>query len=280
MAGKVVAGGKFEARPLPRGKNIALGKISADLSKLAAPAQYRLVVELHAGAAFRNEWKFWVYPAEAEASVPEGLLVTSSWPEAEAKLAAGGRVLFLPAASSLDANSPKVSTVPIFWNHLMNPNGTTFMGLYVDHKHPALAGFPTEANCDWQWVDLFNDTHALDLTAFPAEFQPIVQSIDDWNRSLKLALLYECAVGAGRLMVCSLDVGEQSGRPGTASLRRSILSYMDSARFAPGAVVAAEVLRAQYQNPHAAPAAPAQPKEPSSPDLVDPGQIRRKPGGA
>jgi hypothetical protein len=52
---------------------------------------------------------------------------------------------------------------------------------------------------------------------------------------------------------------------------------MQSSQFHPGTAVTAEVLRAQYQNPHAAPSAPAQPAQPNSPDLVDPGQIRRPP---
>src|ERR1019366_8074948 len=49
-AGKVVANGSWPARAIPRGKGIAVGKVSVDLSKLPAPAQYKLVVELHGGA--------------------------------------------------------------------------------------------------------------------------------------------------------------------------------------------------------------------------------------
>jgi beta-galactosidase len=282
-AGKQLMGGQFETRTVPRGKNIALGTISQAMAALPAPAQYKLVVQLHGATTFRNEWNFWLYPAQADGVVPESVHVTSSWPDAESKLATGARVLFLPQASSLDLNNPKVSTVPIFWNHLMNPNGTTFMGLCVDARHPALASFPSEANCDWQWVDLFNDTHALDVRSLPLNLDPIVQSIDDWNRSLKLALLYECAVGSGKLMVSSLDLGlgvsPATGklRPGTLSLRHSIVSYMASSEFRPAVAVSAATLREQYQDPHAAPSTPAQPAQPNSPDLVDPGQIRRPP---
>ena len=276
-AGKIVASGTFPAREIPRGKNIPLGSITADLSKLSAPAQYKLAVELHGATTFRNEWNFWLYPAEVDLVIPDGFINTSSWPEAESHLASGGKVLFVPKAADLDSSNPKFSTVPIFWNHLMNPNGTTMLGLWNDVKHPALAGFPTESNCDWQWIDLAGDARSLNLDSLPAGLEPIIQPIDDWNRNWKLGMLYECRVGAGRLMVCSLD--PQSSRPGALSLRRSILDYMASPAFNPRVEVAAADLRKLWvsQRPGYVDPGANQPVAPSSPDLVDPGQIRRKP---
>ena len=276
-AGKIVASGAFPAREIPRGKNIPLGSITADLSKLSAPAQYKLAVELHGATTFRNEWNFWLYPAEVDLVIPDGFINTSSWPEAESHLASGGKVLFVPKAADLDSSNPKFSTVPIFWNHLMNPNGTTMLGLWNDAKHPALAGFPTESNCDWQWIDLAGDARSLNLDSLPAGLEPIIQPIDDWNRNWKLGMLYECRVGAGRLMVCSLD--PQSSRPGALSLRRSILDYMASPAFNPRVEVAAADLRKLWvsQRPGYVDPGANQPVAPSSPDLVDPGQIRRKP---
>jgi beta-galactosidase len=281
-AGKVVASGSWGARTIERGKNIPLGVVSVELSRLVALAQYRLVVEVGGAAKFRNEWNFWVYPAKVEAAkvdraAPESLTITSSWPEAEAKLAAGGKVLFTPKTADLDSSDPKLSTVPIFWNHLMNPNGTTFLGLWNDAKHPALAGFPTESNCDWQWVDLFGDSRALNIDALPRALQPVVQVIDDWNRNLKLALLYECATGGGKLMVCALNLEHE--RPGAGALRRSIVEYMASEQFKPVVPVEVGELRKHWVSvtPRADPGA-HQPVAPSSPDLVDPGQIRRVPG--
>jgi hypothetical protein len=277
VAGKRIAGDNFPPLAIPRGKNISLGNVSVDLQRFDAPAQLRLVVEIQgdAKAVFRNSWNFWLYPAKLDSSAPVGVLVTSAWGEAESKLAAGGKVLFLPKAADLDATDPKLTTVPIFWNHLMNPNGTTFLGLLVDSKHPALVGFPTETNCDWQWVDLFSDTRAVNIDELPHTLEPIVQPIDDWNRNLRLAALYECSVGPGKLMVCSFDLDAR--RAGAPALRRSVLDYMASDRFRPVAAVPAEELRRQWAslNPHTV--VPKEKPAPSSPDLVDPGQIQRKP---
>ena len=275
--GKIVASGSWPARSIPRGKNIPLGTISADLSKLAAPARYTLVVELHGATVFRNEWNFWLYPAKVDDSIPRDVLITTSWHEAETRLANGGKVLFHPLAADLDSTNPKLSTVPIFWNHLMNPTGTTFLGLWNDAKHPALAGFPTEANCDWQWVDLAGDARALNLDTLPTTLQTIVQSIDDWNRNFKLGLLYECSIGRGKLMVCSIDLN--AVRKGVPSLRRSILDYMASDAFHPKVEIAVADLRKQWvsQRPGYIDPGANQPVQPTSPDLVDPGQIRRTP---
>lgn len=276
-AGKTIASGSWPARAVPRGKNIPLGTISADLSKLPAPARYTLSVELHGASTFRNEWNFWLYPAKIDAPVPSDVLIATSWPQAEARLAAGGKVLFLPQAADLDSTNPKLSTVPIFWNHLMNPNGTTFLGLWNDTKHPALTGFPTEANCDWQWIDLAGDARAMNLDTLPASLRPIVQPIDDWNRNWKLGLLYECSVGPGKLLVCSIDLN--TARAGAPSLRRSILDYMAGLRFQPTVAIAAADLRKQWVSLRPGYVDPGanQPVQPTSPDLVDPGQIRRTP---
>ena len=278
-AGKRVASGTLATRAIPRGKNIPLGAVSAELSHLHAPGAYRLVAELQTGvggSVLRNHWNFWLYPAKVDTSTPPEILVTTAWADAEQRLAAGGKVLFLPKATDLDATDPKLATVPIFWNRLMNPNGTWFLGLWNDTKHPALAGFPTEENCDWQWIDLLPIAHALNVDTLPRALQPIVQPIDDWNRNYKLAMLYECTVGSGHLMVCSFDL--DANRPGSPALRRSILDYMASSRFQPTTVISAADLRKQWAGatPHTQPRE-AQPPQPTSPDLVDPGQILRHP---
>lgn len=242
-AGAVVAKGDWPARAVPIGKNLPLGKVTADLSKLAAPRAYRLVVGLR-GTGFENDWKFWLYPAKVDDTIPQDVLITSAWPDAEARLAAGGKVLFQPSPQDLDSGDPKLSTVPMFWNRLMNPSGAWMLGLWCDTSHPALAGFPSESNCDWQWVDLIRDVRALNMDSLPPQLQPIVQPIDDWIRSTKFALVYECKVASGRLVVCSIDLA--GARPGASSLRRSLLDYMAGDRFQPAVAVSATDLKKQW----------------------------------
>jgi hypothetical protein len=278
--GRVVAKGVWAARDIPIGKNIPLGKVTADLSNLRAPGEYRLFVGLR-GTEFENDWNFWVYPARVDETTPGDVLITRDWPEAEARLASGGKVLFQPKLQDLDSDDPAISTVPIFWNRLMNPSGAWMLGLLCEAKHPSLAGFPTEANCDWQWVDLFREVHALNMDTLPRKLQPIVQPIDDWNRNCKFALLYECRVGDGRLVVSSLDLG--SGRPGAISLRRSVLDYMSGGRFQPAAAVSAGDLRKQWVSTRGGPetdSKAAQPNQPSAPEVDAPPGVQVPAAGA
>jgi hypothetical protein len=274
-AGKTAMSGALAPRPAPRGKGLALGTITADLSKLKAPAAYKLVLELK-GTPFHNEWPFWLYPASVQAATPAGVTVTASWDEAKAKLASGGKVLFLSGAPEKPSAELGMTTSPIFWNRLMNPSRTWMLGLWNDTGHGALKGFPTEANCDWQWVDLLPKTTAMNVDSLTHSLQPIVQPIDDWNRNIRMAMLFECAVGSGKLMVTSLDLSETgvASHAGGPSLRRSVLDYMASPQFKPSVQIAAAELDTWMAVRYFAPATVITP--PAAGDIVDPGQVKPK----
>ena len=241
--GKVVTRGRWAPRTIPLGKGTPLGTVAVDLSTLTAPAAYRLVVGLD-GTAIENDWKFWLYPAEVDTSTTADVLVTRSWAKAEDRLAAGGKVLYVPRPADLDWTSPPLDRVPIFWNRLMNPGWGRMLGLWCDADHPALAGFPTDKYCDWQWTEIVRGVRAVNLDRLPRELQPIVQPIDDWNRNYKLGLVFECRVGSGRLVVCAVDLDRSlETRPVARQLRRSLLDYMASDKFQPTVSVAADDLR-------------------------------------
>jgi hypothetical protein len=235
LNGKTAAQGDWPARDIPIGKNIPLGKVELDLAKIAAPMQYKLVVGLQ-GMKVENDWNFWVYPAEVDTTAPADVLVSSDWKEASAKLAAGGKVLFVPPVSSLDNTSPPLNNVPFFWNRLMNPSrtGEAMLGLLCQDKHPALAEFPTQGWCDWEWNELVRGVHAVNIEKAPKELTPIVQAIDDWSRNYKLGVVFECNVGSGRLMVCSIDlIKDVDHRASARQLRKSLLTYMAKDSFQP-----------------------------------------------
>jgi beta-galactosidase len=160
--------------------------------------------------------------------------MTSNWPDAKSALARGGKVLFTPAASSLDDTSPPLDRVPVFWNRLMNPKLGAMLGLWCDIQHPALAGFPTEAFCDLQWADIVRNVRAINIEKAPKQLRPIVSAIDDWNRNYKLGFLFECRVGDGRLLVCAADIQSDLGaRTVARQLQRSLCDYMETDKFQP-----------------------------------------------
>ncbi|HKG80217.1 MAG TPA: glycoside hydrolase family 2 TIM barrel-domain containing protein, partial [Pyrinomonadaceae bacterium] len=195
--------GEWGPRTIPIGKNFSLGKIAVDLSKFGAPGEYKLVVtvapesfftpvtrEIVAGPKvvkgvtyFENEWNFWVYPAsdpeeyvarQLTTTVEPGpclpvrdpdVLITSSWDEAEPKLAAGGRVLFVVRNADLAWNSPPLDSTPVFWNRLMTPAWGRMLGLWIDlkmeeTKSQAFMAFPSASHFDWQWGEIIQNVRA------------------------------------------------------------------------------------------------------------------------
>jgi beta-galactosidase len=243
LANEVVARGEFAVTNIPIGKNFPLGNVLADLSRLPAPAQYDLSVVIgqasHIPAGrfgvlppFINNWNFWLYPAQVSETTPPDVFVTSSWDDAEKKLSAGGKVLFLPRNTDLDWTSPPLARVPVFWNALMGPTWSRMLGLWCETNSPALAEFPTEPNCDWQWTELLRDKRAVNLDRLPKDLQPMVSAIDDWNRNCKLGLIFEAKIGPGKLLVCSIDLSGNLS-PVAQQLRRSLLDYMAGEKFQP-----------------------------------------------
>jgi hypothetical protein len=255
LTGKVFVQGKWPSKDIPIGKNIALGTVDADLAKLPAPREYKLVVGLQGGRC-ENDWHFWLYPAQVNTNALTDVLVTTDWNAAAKSLAAGGKVLFTPLLSMLDNTSPPLNDVPVFWNRLMNPKLEAMMGLLIDSKHPALAQFPSETFCNWEWIDAIRlpqpasiaadarggarprFIRAINIEKAPAQLKPVVQAIDDWNRNYRLAVVFECRVGKGRLMVCAPDIQDALDvRLVARQLRRSLLEYMATDRFQPTAML-------------------------------------------
>ncbi|MEQ1603276.1 MAG: discoidin domain-containing protein [Pyrinomonadaceae bacterium] len=242
-AEKVIAKGDLPSLAVPIGKNIPVGKIAFDASKVSEPKGLKVTVGLK-GTTIENDWDIWVYPAKRSNTAVTGILITHDWAEAEASLVKGGKVLYMPRKADLDWTSPPLDWVPVFWNRLMNPAWGRMLGLWIDKTHPALAGFPTESYLDWQWSGIVNGSRAMNLDKLPKELQPIVQPIDDWNRNYKLGLVFEAKVGSGKLLVATPDLENSlPQRIAARQLRRSLLDYMGSSKFDPKVAVTAANFR-------------------------------------
>ncbi|MCA9237014.1 MAG: hypothetical protein KDA44_16185 [Planctomycetales bacterium] len=229
--GVVIRGGEWSVRDIPIGKNIPLGHVSVELNSLAAPGAYQLVVGL-ADSEVENDWNFWVYPDKPAEPAPANVLVTRDWNAAAARLDEGGTVVFTPGPNDLAADhSPPMKSTPVFWNIQMTvrpprnpaPRFDAMLGLLCDPDHPALAGFPTDKHCDWQWTSIINGVRSVNLTTAPQDLQPIVYAIDDWNRNWRLGVIFECRVGHGRLLVSAIPLDRTDLV--TKQLRESLLTY-------------------------------------------------------
>ncbi len=231
--GGVAAGGELQGRTIPIASGTSLGRVHVDLGKLAAPAEYRLIAGIQ-GTPFENDWSIWLYPGQVDLAAPAGVHVARQLDApALAALDKGARVILFP--EQIGRAHPPVSFTPIFWNNQLFPNEKKqTLGLLCDPVHPALAQFPTREHSEWNWEDICQGARAFDLAGLPKDLCPVIQVIDDWNTGRKLALVFECRVGQGRLLVCGADLAGLGGQsPAARQLQRSLLAYAGGDRFNP-----------------------------------------------
>jgi len=227
---------------LPSGGLRDVGELSLDLTTLNLQnAQHlNLTLELK-GTDIRNTYPLWIYPAKVDTTVPEGVTLTRSYAEAKTRLAAGGRVLFIPELDELP-HSVGGQFMTEFWSPMFaasarkndrpEPPGT--LGHLCDPQHPALARFPTDFHSDWQWWHLVKNSRPIILDETPDNFRPIVQTIDNFDRNHKLGLITEMKVGKGSLLVCAIDLMAIQDQPEGCQMLHSLLSYAGSDKFQPG----------------------------------------------
>jgi hypothetical protein len=134
----------------------------------------------------------------------------------------------------------------------MGPAWGRMLGLWIDRKpgeskSNMLSGFPTSTHFDWQWAQIIQNVRAVNLERLPSELEPVVWAIDDWNRNYKLGVLFEAAVGDGRLLVSAFDVtNPASGNPVARQLRYALLKYARSDCFQPNVSVLPGQIRSLF----------------------------------
>ena len=248
--GNVSAKGNLHSDEVKNGSAIHIGNIVQDLTVIPAPCHYKLVVGI-SGTAIENDWDFWLYPENNEKYISDSILVTTSFENAITALNEGSKVLLMPEADKLQWNCPPIGRKPIFWNRLMGPKWERFLGLYCNPNHPVFDNFITDSYYQWHWSQVFSPyCKAVNLDSLSLELKPMVWMIDDWNRNYKLAGLFECEIGKGKLVVCAADlISDLDTRPVARQLRNSILKYMDSDKFNPNVSISgSDLLKLQYDN--------------------------------
>jgi hypothetical protein len=202
-------------------------------------------------ARVKNSWDVWVYPPLVD-TTPGDVLVARRLDAATLqRLAAAGRVLLLPEPG-MPTHAVTGSFAPDFWNWGMfrrfaEERGTAVapgtLGILCDPASPALAAFPTEFHANWQWFELLKRSRPVVLDELPRGYRPIVQAIDNYERAHRLGIVFELAVGPGRLLVSSIDLPALQERPEARQLLHSLLAYARSERFAPRTEVDERTLR-------------------------------------
>lgn len=187
-----------------------------------------------------NSYDFWVYPREAEPV--DKIFVTSNMDEALKFLNEGKSVILCPDSATVANASIPGLFINDFWNYRMfrticdemnlEPSPGT-LGLLINTSHPSLAKFPTSNHTDWQWYSIIKNSRPLIIDRLPKDIDPIIEVIDNVERNFRLALMLECKVGKGKLLILSANLGELDKTSEGKWLLQSIKEYVASKEFNP-----------------------------------------------
>ena len=221
------------------------GELNIDLSSIKQPTQLQLCLSIdeteYFGVPYHNTYDLWVYPAWSDLSKLESqVTVTNHLDEiAINQLEKGKSVLLMPEASDLCVGGLFQTD---YWNYRMfktisenNKKSVSpgTLGILTDPKHPIFKGFPTQMHTNWQWFPVIKASHPFMLDNTGKDYRPIIQVIDNIERNHKLGLVFEFAVGNGKLLVCMADLESATSYPEGRAFYRSVLEYMVSDDFAP-----------------------------------------------
>lgn len=243
--GTVFTQGKFAAQNIPTGKNSFINTITVPLSKIESAQQFTLYINID-NTGISNNWNFWVYPEKLPVLDNASIYYTDTLDaKAMEVLDKGGKVFLNLAGKIIKGKEVVQYFTPVFWNtswFKMRPPHT--LGILVNDQAPAFEAFPTSYHSDLQWWEIVNKAQVMHLENFPANFQPLVRSIDTWFMNRRLAMLFEAKCGNGKIIVSSANLSPNlTGKPAATQLFYSLQKYMLSNAFNPTQSVDANLIK-------------------------------------
>ena len=249
LAGKTLvwALGNMEGEmPIPDGEGlISVGTIPYEAPILHTGCDMTLFIGIE-DSGYYNTYKVWVYPEKVELE-REDITITHQMTDGIAKkLEEGAKVLWMPDSTQLQDNTIGGLFQTDYWNYRMfkticennkKPVSPGTLGILTNPKHPLFGEFPTDEHTNWQWFPIIQNSHPLILDNLPRDYRPIVQVIDNIERNHRLGLVFEFAVGKGKLLVCMSDLECTLDYPEGRQFYHSLLRYMQSSEFAPKAQI-------------------------------------------
>jgi hypothetical protein len=244
QSGSIIKSGEMNTDANLTANPATYGTITLDLKTIRCPQKLLLKLSLE-GTDYQNSYPVWLYPEKVNTEPPQEVSLAENLDEEVLSRLQNGEKVLLLAKNSSVKQAITGAFQSDFWCYPMfkkyNPPGT--LGILCDPEHHALKEFPTEFHSNWQWWPLLKNGCAMILDDTPEGFRPIVQVIDNFERTHKLGVIFECQVGAGKLLVCSCDLQAQQNYPEARQLFYSLLRYMESEAFNPGQALEPEFLK-------------------------------------
>ncbi len=246
--GAVYCRGSFKATPVDCGEVSPLGTIVFELPPADSARSFKLLARLESDViAIDNQWPIWTYPickTQAASATPavmqqwhshldglsavdrataEGVTLVSSLDQQTIDtLAAGGRIILLghrPFPGSETSFQPAVA------GRAQGNVATCIEDHWITRRLPH-AGF-----CDWQFYYMLEGGSSVVFNDLGLPFDPIIEVVSSYKTIVKQAALFELKVGAGRLLVCSLNI--TPGDAASEHLLQTMIRYAQSEAFDP-----------------------------------------------
>jgi len=219
-----------------------VSKLNIDLKAIQSAQKLSLTISLP-GTTYKNTYPLWVYPEKPNTTVPSDILISNELNKKTLQsLENGQTVLLIPDHETVKDLTVGGLFTPDYWNYRMfkgisewakKPVSPGTLSILTNPEHPLFKDFPTEFHSNWQWWSIVKNSRPFILDKTEAGYRPIVQVVDNIERNHKLGLVFEFAVGKGKLLVCMADLTKIQDKPEGRQFYSSILSYLESDQFKP-----------------------------------------------
>ena len=222
------------------------------MSSISSAQQLKIEVGIQ-GTNYNNDWNIWVFPTKLPHIDTSKIYYTTKLDtKTEVVLNSGGKVFLNVAGEVVKGNEIAQTFSPVFWNtswFKMRPPHT--LGFVINPDDAAFADFPTSYHSDMQWWQIINKSQVMHLEDFPLSFRPLVQPIDTWFLSRRLASVFEAKVGKGKIIVSSLHIPTDttSINPAGRQLLYSLEKYMLSNQFNPKSSIDISLIKGLLTEP-------------------------------
>jgi hypothetical protein len=224
-----------------------LYNVTVKMPELIHPKKLTLTVSLES-SDISNSYNLWVYPDISNNKVDTEVIISTDFEQVCTSLLEGKKVLYYPDNLD-DTNSLEGTYCTDFWCYPMfrsisesvgKPVPVGTHGLLINEDHPVFKYFPTNYYSTPQWYDFVLGSRALILDN--TKIEPIVWSIDNFERNHRLGNIVELTVGKGKLIISTVNLKDISSKP-VRWLEYSILKYLSTTDFQPKFEVSTEELK-------------------------------------
>jgi hypothetical protein len=243
--------GVFTQVDIARGGLSEIGEVTFPLNEVEKAEKLNMIISLE-GTSYRNEYDIWVYPGSVDTSTPDGLVVSDRLDAITREhLQNGGKAILIPSHDQLThcikgAFQTDYWCYPMFARAAVNRGiepAPGSLGFLCDPDSPLFEHFPTEFHSNWQWWHLVKNCKPIILDDTPADYRPLVQTIDNFARNHKLGMIFETRYGEGSALICAIDLLNLQDKPEARQLYFSILNYVKSEKFSPDSELSDDLLR-------------------------------------